>query len=295
MISSCTYYTITDTSFYYDHYLTWHEINWAIFDSAGEEDSKRPGRMQQSLNSELIMPKEQLFDMFQQILGIKKFEHQLLFNALQVSIENIIFFKLCFIWIIVVFIFTVGWQKVGCFTIVHSLIHSTFGLPHTPSGTLIHFPHKIILIHLSLPHFTHPPAPLSTLFACYPWARNFSHFYCSCKSHTYSHIQHLHITSLGQHKCWHDATHFKPHSSSTHTLVMLHSLILNHLINWVKIFYFLSRNKTQYLSILWFFEDTVLAEYTYSSLEIHVSVQIFNKIIFFPIHDWKISTHFIGK
>lgn len=42
--------------------------------------------MQQSLNSELIMPKEQLFDMFQQILGIKKFEHQLLFNALQVSV-----------------------------------------------------------------------------------------------------------------------------------------------------------------------------------------------------------------
>jgi len=40
---------------------------------------------QQSLNSELILSKEQLYDMFQQILGIKKFEHQLLFNALQVS------------------------------------------------------------------------------------------------------------------------------------------------------------------------------------------------------------------
>lgn len=39
---------------------------------------------QQSLNSELILSKEQLYDMFQQILGIKKFEHQLLFNALQV-------------------------------------------------------------------------------------------------------------------------------------------------------------------------------------------------------------------
>ncbi|XP_050709482.1 calcium-dependent secretion activator-like isoform X2 [Eriocheir sinensis] len=55
---------------------------------AGEEDSKRPGRMQQSLNSELIMPKEQLFDMFQQILGIKKFEHQLLFNALQLDSQD---------------------------------------------------------------------------------------------------------------------------------------------------------------------------------------------------------------
>ena len=61
-------------------------IDGVILDSAGEEDSKRPGRMQQPLNSELIMPKEQLFDMFQQILGIKKFEHQLLFNALQVRI-----------------------------------------------------------------------------------------------------------------------------------------------------------------------------------------------------------------
>lgn len=37
---------------------------------------------QQSLISEMILPKEQLYDMFQQILGIKKFEHQLLFNAL---------------------------------------------------------------------------------------------------------------------------------------------------------------------------------------------------------------------
>ncbi|XP_063857196.1 calcium-dependent secretion activator-like isoform X2 [Scylla paramamosain] len=44
--------------------------------------------MQQPLNSELIMPKEQLFDMFQQILGIKKFEHQLLFNALQLDSQD---------------------------------------------------------------------------------------------------------------------------------------------------------------------------------------------------------------
>lgn len=41
---------------------------------------------QQSLNSELILSKEQLYDMFQQILGVKKFEHQLLFNALMVSV-----------------------------------------------------------------------------------------------------------------------------------------------------------------------------------------------------------------
>ncbi|KAI5732066.1 hypothetical protein M8J77_020673 [Diaphorina citri] len=52
----------------------------------GEEDLKRPNRaLQQALNCELILSKEQLYDMFQQILVIKKFEHQLLFNALQLD------------------------------------------------------------------------------------------------------------------------------------------------------------------------------------------------------------------
>jgi hypothetical protein len=31
-----------------------------------------------------IMTKEQLYDLFQQILAVKKFEHQLLYNAMQV-------------------------------------------------------------------------------------------------------------------------------------------------------------------------------------------------------------------
>jgi len=52
----------------------------------GDDESKRPSRMQQqSLNSELILSKEQLYDMFQQILAVKKFEHQVLFNALQLD------------------------------------------------------------------------------------------------------------------------------------------------------------------------------------------------------------------
>ena len=34
--------------------------------------------------SESVMSKEQLFDMFQSILGVKKYEHQILYNALQV-------------------------------------------------------------------------------------------------------------------------------------------------------------------------------------------------------------------
>ena len=51
-----------------------------ILKGSGDDDNKRPARMQQQLNSEMILAKEQLFDMFQQILGVKKFEHQILFN-----------------------------------------------------------------------------------------------------------------------------------------------------------------------------------------------------------------------
>ncbi|XP_077067115.1 calcium-dependent secretion activator 2 isoform X4 [Siphateles boraxobius] len=52
----------------------------------GEEDQRRPqGRMPFSAVSELILSKEQLYEMFQQILGVKKFEHQLLYNALQLD------------------------------------------------------------------------------------------------------------------------------------------------------------------------------------------------------------------
>lgn len=57
-----------------------------ILKGTGDEDSKRPSRMQQPLNSELILSKDQLYDMFQQILGVKKFEHQILFNALMVGL-----------------------------------------------------------------------------------------------------------------------------------------------------------------------------------------------------------------
>lgn len=56
-----------------------------ILKGTGDDDTKRPSRMQQSLNSELILSKEQLYDMFQQILGVKKFEHQILYNALMLD------------------------------------------------------------------------------------------------------------------------------------------------------------------------------------------------------------------
>ncbi|XP_056293025.1 calcium-dependent secretion activator 1 isoform X1 [Pseudoliparis swirei] len=52
----------------------------------GEEDlRKHQQRMTASAASELILSKDQLYEMFQQILGIKKFEHQLLYNACQLD------------------------------------------------------------------------------------------------------------------------------------------------------------------------------------------------------------------
>lgn len=59
----------------------------------GDEETKtkaisRVQQQQQNLAAELILSKEQLYDMFQGVLNIKKFEHQLLFNALQVKTKE---------------------------------------------------------------------------------------------------------------------------------------------------------------------------------------------------------------
>ena len=63
----------------------------------GEEDPrKQPQRLSTAAASELILSKEQLYEMFQNILGIKKFEHQLLYNACQVGIITIFFFRFLF-------------------------------------------------------------------------------------------------------------------------------------------------------------------------------------------------------
>lgn len=52
----------------------------------GDEDMRRgPQRAHLSAVSELILSKEQLYEMFQQILGIRKFEHQLLYTACQLD------------------------------------------------------------------------------------------------------------------------------------------------------------------------------------------------------------------
>lgn len=65
-----------------------------LLKGSGDEENKRPTRLQPNLNSELILNKEQLYDMFQQILGVKKFEHQILYNALMVSILLLLFYKI---------------------------------------------------------------------------------------------------------------------------------------------------------------------------------------------------------
>ncbi|XP_047122675.1 calcium-dependent secretion activator 1 isoform X1 [Hydra vulgaris] len=52
----------------------------------GDEDQKRtPARLAATAASELILSKEQLYEMFQTVLGVKKYEHQILFNACQLD------------------------------------------------------------------------------------------------------------------------------------------------------------------------------------------------------------------
>jgi hypothetical protein len=55
----------------------------AIF--RGEEDPRKQAQRTLTAASELILSKEQLYEMFQNILGVKKYEHQILYNACQVK------------------------------------------------------------------------------------------------------------------------------------------------------------------------------------------------------------------
>ena len=50
----------------------------------GEEDPRKQSQRMSTAASELILSKEQLYDMFQNILNVKKYEHQILYNACQV-------------------------------------------------------------------------------------------------------------------------------------------------------------------------------------------------------------------
>ena len=50
----------------------------------GDEDPRKQPQRISTAASELILSKEQLYEMFQSILGIQKYEHQILYNACQV-------------------------------------------------------------------------------------------------------------------------------------------------------------------------------------------------------------------
>ncbi len=50
----------------------------------GEEDPRKQAQRMSTAAAELILSKEQLYDMFQNILNVKKYEHQILYNACQV-------------------------------------------------------------------------------------------------------------------------------------------------------------------------------------------------------------------
>lgn len=55
----------------------------------GDEDMRKQTQRLATAASELILSKEQLYEMFQNVLGVKKYEHQILFNALQVRLPVI--------------------------------------------------------------------------------------------------------------------------------------------------------------------------------------------------------------
>lgn len=57
---------------------------------ASRRHSRNLNMLNNALSSDCILTKEQLYEMFQNILGIKKFEHQLIFNAAQVSNPNLV-------------------------------------------------------------------------------------------------------------------------------------------------------------------------------------------------------------
>ena len=66
-----------------------------MFLTFAEEDARRPGqRPATAMLGNDVMSKEQLYDLYQQILGVKKFEHQLLYNAMQVCIYKIFSLKI---------------------------------------------------------------------------------------------------------------------------------------------------------------------------------------------------------
>ena len=52
----------------------------------GDEDPRKwSAQRQAAATSEAVLSKEQLYEMFQNIVHVKKYEHQILYNAMQVG------------------------------------------------------------------------------------------------------------------------------------------------------------------------------------------------------------------
>lgn len=68
----------------FDSIFRYNEENTSTNVIASRRHSRNINLLNNQMSSECILTKEQLYEMFQNILGIKKFEHQLLFNAAQV-------------------------------------------------------------------------------------------------------------------------------------------------------------------------------------------------------------------
>ena len=55
-------------------------------DDITDDEQRRPNqRLPITLKGNDQLNKEELYDLFQQVLNVKKFEHQLLYNAMQVK------------------------------------------------------------------------------------------------------------------------------------------------------------------------------------------------------------------
>lgn len=69
----------------FDIIFKYNEENSTNNAIASRRHSRNLNLSNNSMSSECILTKEQLYDLFQNILGIKKFEHQLIFNAAQLD------------------------------------------------------------------------------------------------------------------------------------------------------------------------------------------------------------------
>ena len=68
----------------------------ATFDAIYKGDVNQkmtPSRLESTPDSELILSKEQLYEMFQIILGVKEYEHQVLFHACKVTLFKLIYYS----------------------------------------------------------------------------------------------------------------------------------------------------------------------------------------------------------